>query len=145
MMRNVSIASRERRRLMAKATVIRTRGSLESLAHGLSSAQAAAVLVHTFIDEIGRIDAADKSRWRDVIAQSLAAGLTKKEMAEICSCNEMTVDRWRAGHHAPTPVARRAIKVELMTLLKVRAGSLTQGKLLPHLETAEPAAVAAAT
>jgi hypothetical protein len=130
---------------MAKETVVRMRSSLESLAHELSSAQAAAVLVHTFIDEIDRIDAADKARWRDVIAQSLAAGLTKKEMAEICSCNEMTVDRWRAGHHAPTPVARRAIRLELMALLKERAGSLTQGKLLPHLETAEATAAAAAT
>jgi hypothetical protein len=130
---------------MAKATVARTRGSLESLAHELSSAQAAAVLVHTFIDEIDRIDPADKARWRDVIAQSLAAGLTKKELAEICSCNEMTIDRWRAGHHAPTPMARRAIKLELMKLLRDRAGFLTQGKLLPQLGTAEATAAAAAT
>lgn len=108
--------------------------SMEQLATQFAPAMAAELLVRTLIQEIKALDPSDKGTWQRIISCSLAAGLTREQLASAFSCNLMTVNRWKAGQNTPAPMARKAIKAELIELLNKQAASYGQGKVRPHLE-----------
>ena len=116
--------------------------SAEELARQLMPAGAAEVLVLTYVNAVSALDPADKGSWHKIISHSLNAGLTDADLAESFSCNLMTINRWKRGQNAPAPMARRAIKEELLKMLRKKALSYKQEQLIPHLEPMLPEAVA---
>lgn len=128
---------------MASATRQRVL-SAEELASLLVPARAAEVLVLTYFNAVSELDPADKGTWHKIISHSLNAGLTDGELAKSFSCNLMTINRWKRGQNAPAPMARRAIKEELLKMLRKNALSFKQEQAIPHLEAVLPEAVASA-
>ena len=128
---------------MASATRQRVL-SAEELASLLVPARAAEVLVLTYFNAVSELDPADKGTWHKIISHSLNAGLTDGELAKSFSCNLMTINRWKRGQNAPAPMARRAIKEELLKMLRKNALSFKQEQAIPHLEAMLPEAVASA-
>jgi hypothetical protein len=118
--------------------------SAEELASLLGPAKAAEILVLTYFNAVLALDPADKGTWHKIISHSLNAGLTDGQLAESFSCNLMTINRWKRGQNAPAPMARKAIKEELLKMLRKKALSYKQEQVIPHLEAVLPEAVAGA-
>ena len=118
--------------------------SAEELARQLVPAGAAEVLVLTYFNAVSALDPADKGTWHKIISHSLNAGLTDGDLAESFSCNLMTINRWKRGQNAPAPMARKAIKEELLKMLRKKALSYKQEQVIPHLEGLLPEAVVSA-
>ena len=108
--------------------------SMEELANQLEPAKAAQLLVLTFVREVTQLDPDDKGNWQKIISHSLDAGLSDGQLADTFSCNQMTITRWKRGQNAPAPMARKAIKAELLEMLRKRAMSYGHGEVVPHLE-----------
>lgn len=108
--------------------------SMEELANQLEPAKAAELLVLVFIREVAKLDPDDKGAWQKIISHALDAGLSDGQLAESFSCNQMTISRWKRGQNAPAPMARKAIKAELLDMLRKQAMSYGQGAVTPHLE-----------
>ena len=118
--------------------------SAEELARQLVPAKAAEVLVLTYFNAVSELDPDDKGTWHKIISHSLNAGLTDGELAKSFSCNLMTINRWKRGQNAPAPMARKAIKEELLKMLRKKALSYKQEQVFPHLEGLLPEAVVSA-
>lgn len=87
-------------------------------------AQAQARLLEAYIEHLASIDESDKARWKEAVSISVVAGLTKEQLAEALGCNQVTILRWAAGLNMPGPLTRRAIKAELLAMLRAKAGSI---------------------
>ena len=107
---------------------------MEELANQLEPAKAAELLVLIFIRQVSKLDPEDKGTWQKIISHALDAGLSDGQLAESFSCNQMTIARWKRGQNAPAPMARKAIKAELLEMLRRQAMSYRQGEVAPHLE-----------
>ncbi len=118
--------------------------SAEELASLLVPAKAAEVLVLTYFNAVSELDPADKGTWHKIISHSLNAGLTDAELAKSFSCTLMTINRWKRGQNVPAPMARRAIKDELLKMLRKNALSFKQEQVIPHLEAVRPEGVVSA-
>jgi hypothetical protein len=102
----------------------------------LERAVAAADLVRAHIRGIRAVDESDKSQWHVIISLALNGGLSKETLAESFSCNLMTINRWKAGQNAPGPMARKAIKRELIDLLNRLATAYAKSEIEPQLGSA---------
>lgn len=115
------------------------RTSSSRASKSIGTAQAAAQLVHAHIEAIELIDESDKEKWSEIVSLALDGGLRRDQLAASFSCNLMTINRWSAGQNAPAPMARKAIKVELMKQLGVLEASCANGTVRSHLEVSAAA------
>ena len=116
---------------------LKNRERLRSPAAGqMERAEAAANLVRAHINSIEALNENDKNQWRVIVSLALNGGLPKEQLAKSFSCNLMTINRWKAGQNAPGPMARKAIKRELMELLEAVETSYAKGAIQPHLGSA---------
>ena len=114
--------------------------SIMDLAGRFEPADAAELLVRILIARVSALDPVDKGDWQKIVRHALEGGLSKERLASAFSCNAMTIARWEAGLNAPAPMARKAIRQELVGMLEKQAASFQQRELVPHLEAVPVAA-----
>ena len=64
---------------------------------------------------ISKLD--ETAEWPRIIHEAREAGLTKEILVNELSCAWSTILRWQAGHTAPGPFARQAIKARVLELI----------------------------
>jgi DNA-binding transcriptional regulator YiaG len=105
----------------------RARRKADYLANSNARIEAAeANRVLAYIERIKLLDEGDKSVWSEIVSAAIKAGLEKEKLAETLSCNVLTINRWHDRVNAPIPMARKAIKAELISLLEQLAKSHSQ-------------------
>lgn len=114
--------------------------SIVELAGQFEPADAAELLVRILISRVSALEPSDKDAWQKIVRHALEGGLSKERLAAAFSCNVMTISRWEAGQNVPAPMARKAIRQELIDMLEKQAASFRQRELVPHLEAVRSAA-----
>lgn len=73
---------------------------------------------------LGQIKSLDEAtQWALIIVKACEAGLGKEELCLELACSWSTITRWRAGHTAPGPFMRQAVKAKLVEMLERRCRS----------------------
>lgn len=68
---------------------------------------------------LGQIKSLDEeTQWALLVSKACEAGLGKEDLCEELSCSWSTITRWRAGHTAPGPFMRQAVKAKLVEMLE---------------------------